>query len=216
MRLMVFDLDTALCQASTMDGLAMAGAIQDVTDREINPETIRSISDLKTLWYQATGVMPTAADLKALRDRFAFHLRRQFIIRPSVVSANYPVVEAVNRLQNQSDTLVAIVSVASEAAVSLKARAIGLHYDTLPLATGDDSDQFDGLLKTVQVRVRRGFGFRFDQAQLIAGSAWASAAERRQMAHVSLPIFINRHAAAPRSNLFQRFRSRGNSEPIVS
>lgn len=206
MQLMVFDLDTALCQASAMDGLAMASAIQDVTEREISPESIRSISDFKSIWYQATGKVPSPSELKALRERFAFQLRRQFIIRPSVVSANYPVVEAVNRLQNRPETLVAIVSATSEAAIALKARAIGLKYDTLPMASGDDADHFEGLLKAVQVRVRRGYGFRFDHAQLIAGTEWSAAAKRCQMDLVSTTEFVTQHVSAPRSNLFRRIR----------
>ena len=206
MRLMVFDLDTALCQASTMDGLAIASAIQDLTDRSINPEAIHSISDFKAIWYQATGVLPSAGELKALRERFAFHLRRQFIIRPSVVTANYPMIEAVNRLQNHPETLVALVSAASESAVALKVRAIGLQCDALPMATGDDSDLMDGLLKVVQVRVRRGFGFLFDQATLVAGPEWQPAAERHKMELWSPAKFATHYVKAPRSNLFKRAR----------
>lgn len=204
MKLMVFDLDTALCQTSTMDGLAMASAIYDVTECHIQPETIGQISDLKALWYQAAGTLPSGDDLKSLRDRFSFHLRRQFIIRPSVVEANYPMVEAVNRLQSRSDTVVGLVSTSSASVLVLKARAIGLMSETIPVATGDDADHFDGILKSMKVRVMRSFGCFYDQAELIGGIDWHIAAQRQKMQHTLPQDFITEHVVPAHTNLFRR------------
>lgn len=204
MRLMVFDLDTALCQASTMDGLAMASAIFDVTDCHIEPETITSVTDHRALWYQVTGKLPTTGELKTLRERFAFQLRRQFIIRPSIVSANYPMIESVNRLQHRNDTIVAVVTALPQSVLIMKSRAIGLMLETLPVATADDADHLDGILNKVQVRVKRSFGFSRGQAELIGGSVWSQATRRQSLSHTLPEDFVIDHVMPSRMNLFRR------------
>jgi hypothetical protein len=183
MKLVVFDLDTALCQTNAMDGLAMASAIMDVAKCQIKPETVRELHDFAAIWYRATQRLPSALDLVDLQQRFSFHLRRQFLIRPSVIPANYDLIEQINLLQRQKNTIVGLISATSRAVMLLKAHAIGLVCETLPLATGDDADSLPGILLTMQTRVRRSFGFYFDSCDLIAGLAWQTAATAAQMNH---------------------------------
>ncbi|WP_320821817.1 hypothetical protein [Reinekea sp.] len=187
MKLVVFDLDTALCQTSAMDGLAMASAIKDVAKCRIEPETVRELHDFASIWYRATQRFPSARDLVDLQERFGFHLRRQFLIRPSVIPANYGLIEQINLLQHQKNTIVGLVSATSAAVMLLKAHAIGLVCQTLPLATGEDADSLPGILLTMQARVRRSFGFNFESCDLIAGLAWRGAATAAQMNHY-LPV----------------------------
>jgi len=187
MKLVVFDLDTALCQTNAMDGLAMASAIKDVAKCRIEPESVQQLHDFRAIWYQATQRLPSALDLADLQDRFSFHLRRQFLIRPSVIPANYGVIEQINGLQHQKHTIVGLVSATTTSVMLLKAHAIGLVCETLPVATGEDADNLLGILLTLQARVRRSFGFRFDTCDLIAGPAWQAAAEEADMNHC-LPV----------------------------
>jgi len=187
MKLVVFDLDTALCQTNAMDGLAMASAIMDVAKCQIKPETVRELHDFAAIFYRATQRLPSALDLVDLQARFGFHLRRQFLIRPSVIPANYGLIEQIDLLQHQKNTIVGLVSATSRAVMLLKARAIGLVCDTWPLATGDDADSLPGILLTMQTRVRRSFGVHFATCDLIAGPAWHEAAGVAHMNH-SLPV----------------------------
>jgi hypothetical protein len=206
MQLVVFDLDTALCRANTMDGLAMASAIRDVTSCQIDPESIESIHDLKALWYKATQRVADVGELAELKDRFSFHLRRQFLIRPSIVNANYALVEQVNYLQNQQKKIVGLVSSASLSVLLLKARTIGLMCDALPVATGDDSDSLEGILKVIQTRVKRSYGFHFSNIDLIADSNWSVAANRKNMNHI-LPddyLGVSKPVEPMRQKLFSR------------
>ena len=184
MQLVVFDLDTALCQTSAMDGLAMSSAIKDVANCHIDPESATSVHDLKTIWYRATHRAASATELNELRDRFSFHLRRQFLIRPSVIAANYDLVERVNQLQNRSKSVVAIVSSTSAPVLQLKARAIGLMCDSLPIATSDDSDNLEGILRSVQTRVKRSYGFYFRESIIVASAHWQLAAQTNRMDHM--------------------------------
>jgi len=183
MKLVVFDLDTALCQTSGMDGFAMASAIKDVAKCRIKPETVRELHDLSAIWYRATRRFPSALDLAGLQKRFSFHLRRQFLIRPSVIPANYGLIEQINLLQHKKDTIVGLVSATSATVMQLRANAIGLVCATLPHATGDDADSLPGILLSLQTRVRRSFGFYFDSFDLIAGLAWQTAATAAHMNH---------------------------------
>jgi hypothetical protein len=184
MQLVVFDLDTALCQTSAMDGLAMSSAIKDVANCQIEPESIQSIHDLKAIWYRATHRVATAIELAELRSRFAFHLRRQFLIRPSIVAANYALVEQVNMLQHKPKTVVALVSSHTTPVLQMKTRAIGLLSDSLPVSTGDDADSLDGILQSIQTRVKRSYGFKYEESTLIASCSWREAAASQNMKHV--------------------------------
>jgi len=204
MQLVVFDLDTALCQTSAMDGLAMASAIKDVADCQIEPEKVKSLHDPKSIWYRATDRVATVSDLAELRDRFSFHLRRQFLIRPSIISANYSLVEHINCLQNQRDTIVGLVSSTSSSVLLLKSRAIGLVNDTLPIATGDDSDTLDGILNTLKTRVKRSYGFNFGEASVIASEDWVKASKTARMNHMLPDEYLSERAVSVRSNLFTR------------
>jgi len=203
MQLVVFDLDTALCQTSAMDSLAMSSAIKDVASCQIDPESVSNVHDIKSLWYRATNRVASAAELNELRDRFSFHLRRQFLIRPSVISANYDLVERVNQLQNRPKSIVALVSSASTPVLQLKARAIGLMYDSLPVATSDDSVSLEGILRSIQTRVKRSYGFYFGESTLVASSHWQQAAQLNQMEHV-LPseYLVPLHQNIPNRSFF--------------
>lgn len=182
MRLLVFDLDTALCQTDAMDGLAMASAVTDLTGKTIDPQSIGSCYDLESLWRQVTDEPASTAELTELRRRFSFHLRRQFLIRPSVVPANYRAIEQVNALQDDPDTLVGLISHTSEAVMQLKCRSIGLVNSAIPVASGDDSELPEGILSTLRVRIRRSYGLKLDAATLIAGDPWQGAAIATRMA----------------------------------
>lgn len=177
MQLVVFDLDTALCQTSAMDGLAMASAIKDVAHCQIEPEKIKSVHDYKSVWYQATNRVATSREINELRDRFSLHLRRQFLIRPSAVPANLALVDRVNYLQNRNDILIGLVSTANHSVLLTKSRAIGLIPDALPVATGEDSDSYEGILRILQTRAKRSFGACFNEAMVVADETWRSSAK---------------------------------------
>ncbi len=178
MKLVIFDLDTALCQTNIMDGMAMASAIKDVANIEVDAESIASMHDLKSLWYKITKTVASTSELQDLRDRFGFHLRRQFLIRPSVVSANYALVSHVNSMQDQSDVVVGLVSSMSLSVINLKANAIGLLSNALPIATGEDSDSPSGILNTLQTRVKRSYGISIRSTTLVANDQWLKSANK--------------------------------------
>jgi hypothetical protein len=206
MQLVVFDLDTALCRANTMDSLAMASAIKDVADCQIEPESIDSIHDLKSLWYKATRRVADVHELSDLKDRFSFHLRRQFLIRPSIINANYPMVQQVNYIQNQQQKVVGLISSSSHSVLLLKARAIGLMCDSLPVATGDDSDSLEGILETIQTRVKRSFGFNRGKVDLVADSIWRDSAKRANMNHILPSNYLEK--STPSKPMSQKIFSR--------
>jgi hypothetical protein len=209
MQLVVFDLDTALCQTSAMDGLAMASAIKDVANCQLEPESIQSIHDPKALWYRATRRVADVSELTELRDRFSFHLRRQFLIRPSIVSANYSLVEHVNSLQNKQKTIVGLVSSSSNSVLLLKARAIGLMNDALPVSTADDSDTLEGILRVIQTRVKRSYGFHFGESTLVAGEHWKTAASGTKIEHICPSEYlVDKFSAPVRESLYSKASSK--------
>lgn len=191
MKLVVFDMDTALCPTNTMDGLAFERALQDVSgDVNFRLEQIPEQLHFRNALYLATKRMPNSMDVAELRNRFNFHLRRHFLIRPSVIQANYSLIETVNVIQHRKDTIVALVSTSSAMAVQLKARAIGLMSEMLPVATHEDADGLPELLMTLKGRVKRSFGVQFDQAQLVGSRAWYSASQSNDFELVEPMAFL--------------------------
>lgn len=181
MKLLVFDLDTALCRANAMDGLAFASAIKDVAGCHIEPESFQSIHDIKSLWYQATQRVATVSELNELTERYSVHFRRQFLIRPRAVNADQRLVEHLNYLQENPNIVIGLMSAASQSVLLLKARAAGLRCETLPMATGDDADSLASMLNVLRTRVSRSFGYHCTEADLIGSHHWQDAAERLQM-----------------------------------
>jgi hypothetical protein len=161
-----------------MDGLAMAKAMKDVAGCQIDAQSLSSVLDLKTIWYRATNRVAAAIEIAELRARYAFHLRRQFLIRPSVVTANYPLVEHVNALQNREHSVLGLISATSAGVLQMKARSIGLQNDGLPIATIDDSETHAGILNSVQTRAKRSYGYQLTGALLVAGHEWKDAADQ--------------------------------------
>ncbi|TCS41397.1 hypothetical protein [Reinekea marinisedimentorum] len=183
MQVLVFDLDTALCPTSTMDGMAMASAIKDVADCQIAPESVMSLQDWKSIWYRAVKRVATKRELIELRQRFSFHLKRQFLIRPSVVLGNYPLIHQVNKLQGHKNMVVCLVSATCPAAVDIKARSVGLMCQQIPVVTGQDAESPEALLTLAQARVMRSYGLDLKGGHLIAGEGWQKASALLQMHH---------------------------------
>lgn len=177
MHLVVFDLDTALCPTNTMDGLALAKALQDVTGHKVSPELLVNSVDFRNIFYRFIGRVASQLEVAEFRSRYSFHLRRQYLIRPSVIPANYSLIERANSLQNRKDTVVGIVTSTSLSALQLKSRSIGLLSELMPVATSEDSDTLDGILNAIKTRVRRSFGFQFEQATLVSDDHWGGAAK---------------------------------------
>lgn len=190
MQVLVFDLDTALCPTNTMDGLAMASAIKDVADCQIAPESIRSLQDWKSIWYRAVKRVATKRELTELRARFSLHLKRQFLIRPSVVQGNYPLIQQVNKLQTQKDIVVGLISTTSPSVVDLKARSVGLICNQLPLVTGKEAESPEALLTLLQTRMKRSFGCDFSEGIFIAGEEWSKAASLLDICHCYPEEFV--------------------------
>lgn len=183
MQVVVFDLDTALCQTSTMDGMAMASAIKDVADCQIAPESVKSLQDWKSIWYGAVRRVATKQELSELRARFTIHLRRQFLIRPAVVQGNYVLIQHVNRLQAQKDAVACIVSNSTRSVVDIKSRAVGLLAGHLPVVTGEDAESTEAMLALLQTRVKRFYGESLDGSDLVASDYWFKAASLLDMNH---------------------------------
>lgn len=190
MQVLVFDLDTALCPTSTMDGMAMANAIKDVADCQIAPESVTSLQDWKSIWYRAVKRVATKRELAELRLRFSFHLKRQFLIRPSVVLGNYPLIHQVNKLQSQKNVVVCLVSTTCPAVIDIKARSVGLMCQNLPVVTGKDAESLEALLTLSQARVMRSYGIDLKGGLLIAGEGWQKAATLLELNHCLPESFL--------------------------
>jgi hypothetical protein len=188
-----------------MDGLALAKALQDVTGHNINPELLVNSVDFRNILYKIESAAPSAKKVSKFRERYNFHLRRQYLIRPSFIPANYALIEQANSLQNRKDTLVGIVSSTSIAAIELKSRSIGLLCEMMPAATSEDSDSLDGILGALKNRVRRGYGAQCDQATLVSNDYWAVAAKMNNMSLVQPDDYDTRN-----SRHFDWFRSKPN------
>lgn len=208
MKLVVFDLDTALCRASAMDGLAMASAIKDVASCHIEPEAFESIHELKNYWYQATNRVAEQYELDEVRQRYAVHFRRQFLIRPRAANYDAVLVEHINYLQESSKNVVALVSATSQSVLLLKARAAGLRCESMPLATGDDADSTFGLLNVLRTRVSRSYGYHCGECIMVGSHHWLEAAERFNMVLLSAEEYLNLYGEVKpkRNSLLQRSR----------
>lgn len=206
MHLVVFDLDTALCPSNAMDGLALAKALQDVTGQNVSPELLVDSMDFRNIFYKIENRVASRVEVAAFRERYSFHLRRQYLIRPSVIPANYSLIERANALQNRKDTVVGIVTSTSLAALQLKSRSIGLLSELMPVATSEDADSLEGILSAIKTRVRRSFGFQFDQATLVSEAHWSVAAKVSEMSLVSPDRFSEKN-----SRYFDWFKSKSNS-----
>ncbi|WP_411743712.1 hypothetical protein [Reinekea sp.] len=174
-------MDTALCPTNTMDGLALAKALQDVTGNKVSPELLVNSVDFRNIFYKFEERVASQLEIVEFRTRYSFHLRRQYLIRPSVIPANYSLIERANSLQNRKDTVVGIVTSTSLSALQLKSRNIGLYSELMPVATSEDSDSLEGILSAIKTRARRSFGFQFEKASLVSGEHWIAAAKQSNM-----------------------------------
>lgn len=208
MKLVVFDLDTALCQTSAMDGLAMASAIKDVAGCHIESEVFDSIHEVKSLWYHATSRMADLADLAELRQRYAVHFRRQFLIRPRVVNSDPALIDHINYIQESNNTVVGIVTATTQSVLLLKARAAGIRCESMPMATGDDADTLDSLLNVLRTRVSRSYGYHCGECIMVGSEHWQTAADRMKMLHLSVDEYASVYAneKPKRHSLLQRSR----------
>jgi hypothetical protein len=206
MHLVVFDLDTALCPTNTMDGLALAKALQDVTGNKVSPELLVNSVDFRNIFYKFEDRVASLVEVAEFRSRYGFHLRRQYLIRPSVIPANYSLIERANALQNRKDTVVGIVTSTSLSALQLKSRNIGLFSELMPVATSEDSDSLEGILNAIQIRVRRSFGFQFKEATLVSDDHWGVAAKLSNMNLITPDNFNTNN-----SKYFDFFHNKPNS-----
>jgi hypothetical protein len=179
-----------------MDGMAMASAIKDVADCQISPESIVSLQDWKSIWYRAVKRVATKRELAELRVRFGIHLKRQFLIRPSVVQGNYALIQQVNKLQSRKDLVVCLVSTTSPVVVEMKARSIGLMCQQLPVVTGKDAESLEALLTLLQTKVRRSFGVGLEGGCLIADEGWQAAATLVGVQHCLPEVFMKEDSYA--------------------
>ncbi len=185
MKLMVFDLDTALCQSSAMEGLALSQAVEDLTGSPPIMEAPPVFTDFPSAIAILLGRVPSKEEVEVVRARFSVHLRQQMVIRTGVIDLNIRLIETMNRLMGRRDTVVGLVSSCCNRVMQLKARSMGLVIDAVPSATLDDGDGLDDILNTIKTRVKRSYGFRFREATLVAESVWREAAERSGFQWVS-------------------------------
>ena len=178
MKLMVFDLDTALCQSSAMEGLALCQAVEDLTGSPPSMEAPPVFTRFKAAVATLLGREPTAEEVDVVRARFDVHLRRQMMVRTGVIDLNIRLIETMNRLMGRRDTVVGLVSSCCSRVMQLKARSMGLVIDAVPSATLDDGEDLFDILNAIRTRVKRSYGFRFREATLVADAEWQSAAER--------------------------------------
>ncbi len=184
MQVVVFDLDTALCRASTMDGMAMARAIKDVANCEINSSDIKSLYDLNSIWLRHVKSDISIIELDQLKQRFLFHLKRQILINSNGFQENRRLIEHINHLQTLPNIIVAVVCSVSVSVLKVKAKAIGLELGAMPLATSSGSDSEADILSILQSRLSRSFGCDLNAGLLIAGVQWRNAAELFEMQFV--------------------------------
>ena len=115
-------------------------------------------------------------------------------------------VQQVNYIQNQQNKVVGLISSSSLSVLLLKARAIGLMCESLPMATGDDADSLEGILETIQTRVKRSYGFNRGKVDLVADSIWRDSAKRTHMNHILPSNFLEQ--ATPSKSMSQNIFSR--------
>jgi len=178
MKLMVFDLDTALCQSSAMEGLALCQAVEDLTGTPLSMDAPPVFTQFTAAVATLLGREPSTEEVDVVRARFSVHLRRQMMIRTGVIDLNVRLIETMNRLMGRRDTVVGLVSSCCSRVMQLKARSMGLVIDAVPSATLDDGEDLFDILNAIQTRVKRSYGFRFREATLVADAVWQPAAER--------------------------------------
>lgn len=178
MKLMVFDLDTALCQSSAMEGLALCQSVEDLTGEPPTMEAPPVFTHFPSAVASLLGREASQDELTIVRARFSVHLRRQMMIRSGYMDLNRRLIDTMNRMMGRRDTVVGLVSSCCSRVMKLKARSMGLVIDAVPSATLDDGEDLDDILNAIKTRVKRSYGFRFREATLVADAVWQPAAER--------------------------------------
>ncbi|MHA7879404.1 MAG: hypothetical protein ACX931_06425 [Saccharospirillum sp.] len=190
MKLVVFDLDTALCQSSTMEGYALCQAVADLTQKPVSTRMPDPVHPFNVAVAGLLGRVPSAQETQYLRSRFRLHLKRQTLFQQRTIQANGSMVDAMHDLMRRRDTVVGLVSSSCSQVLSLKARNLGMVVDAMPCATKDDGESLDMVLETVKRRALRSFGVAFRSMQLVAAPAWQSPAVGAQMHWVSPEAFL--------------------------
>lgn len=190
MRLVVFDIDTALCQTSAMEGHALCQAVADLTRTTVSVLMPERLHPFQTAVTQLLGRTPKAAELHYLRGRFRLHLKRQTLFHNKAIQANHSVVEVMLELMRSRDAVVGLVASTCGQVLALKARNLGLVIDAMPCASKDDGETLETVLARVKGRAMRSFGDSFTQLQLVASDAWSEAAIRQKMDFLTPETFI--------------------------
>lgn len=190
MRLVVFDIDTALCQSSAMEGYALCQAVADLTRTTVSTLMPETVHPFHTAVTQLLGRTPKPAELHYLRGRFRLHLKRQSLFHNKTIQANQSMVDNMLELMRSRDAVVGLVASTCSQVLALKARNLGLVIDAMPCASKDDGETLEAVLTTVKARAMRSFGDSFRQFQLVASDAWREAAIRQQMEFLTPAAFV--------------------------
>lgn len=190
MRLVVFDLDTALCQSSAMEGYALCQAVADLTRKTVSTLVPNPVHPFQSAVSALLGRTPTSDEMLYLRTRFRLHLKRQTLFHSKAIQANGSMIDTLHDLMRSRDTVVGLVTSTCSQVLAMKTRNLGLVVDAMPCASRDDSDTLDGVLATVKTRAMRSFGVRFDRSQLVAAEDWREAAAVQDMDWFSPQAFM--------------------------
>lgn len=191
MKLVVFDLDTALCHSSAMEGYALCQAVADLTRKTVSTLMPNPVHPFHSAVSTLLGRTPTADEMLYLRSRFRLHLKRQTLFHSKAIQANGSMIDTMHDLMRSRDTVVGLVTSTCSQVLAMKARNLGLVVDAMPCASKDDGDSLDSVLATVKLRAMRSFGVCFDQCQLVAADAWRDSASRQQMDWLSPDDFLH-------------------------
>lgn len=190
MKLVVFDLDTALCHSSAMEGYALCQAVADLTRKTVSTLMPDPVHPFHSAVSSLLGRTPTTDEMLYLRSRFRLHLKRQTVFHSKAIQPNVSMIDTMHDLLRSRDTVVGLVTSSCSKVLAMKARNLGLVVDAMPCACKDDGEQLDTVLATVKSRAMRSFGISFDQCQLIAADAWRDPASRQQMDWLSPNDFL--------------------------